>query len=134
MEYKIKKEDKKNPKDTLIEVSGLTDVISIKQILDNIEALEGQVTELSGKIGVEEATMKNVVDNHPKVGDLLPNSTDTKEVKEEKNLFLVAMFIFLKSRDYVQRARPIVKERKDIIKEETVNLEKIKEVTGIKYE
>lgn len=133
MEYKIKKEDKKNPLLSTIEITGLSDVVSIKDILDNIDALQKQISELDSKIRIERATMQNVVSNYKDINDLLPSMSDSKEEKDRKNQYLVALFIFLKSRDFIHRAEPVVKERKKIIKEEQDNLEKIKESTGIDY-
>ncbi len=85
--YKVKQEDKKEPLNTVIEIGGITDEIAVRQVTDNIQALEQQIHEVETKMRLEKATMENCMNNHPAIKDLLPADQDSDEDKEKKEIF-----------------------------------------------
>lgn len=116
-----------------IKVTGIESIITIKEIKDNIKTLEKEKVGIEGQLKIDRAMMVNVVNNHPKINDLLPKFKDTKKQKEEKELYLVALYLFLRSRDTVKKYESVLKDVNYALAEEAHNLEEIKKQTGIDH-
>lgn len=132
--YKLKEENKENPRLSLIEVSNLKDTITFQEVLENVNKLEKLVTELDGKLKLEQAKMTNITDNHASIKDLLPNKKDSKKEKDAKEIYLIAVNMYVTSREIVKEHSEMVEKCKKAIEQEKENLVIMQEATGIKYE
>lgn len=132
--YELAKENKEDPKQSQILVKNLTDTITFQEVLDNITKLEQARTEITAKNKIDRAKMVNITRNHPDVDKLLPKFEDTDKERDAKEVYLIALQMFLNSREVLRNGEASLKQIAKVLREEKENLKLMKEATGIDYE
>jgi len=128
--YTIKEKNKEG-RHALIEATGLTDTFTIKELSDNIKHMEKLVVEQTAKQRVEIATVKNILENFSSIAELEPKPDDSKEVKDEKNKFILALTMFFQSRSIIDETTQNLKHIKKALKKEKETLADVKDQTKL---
>jgi patatin-like phospholipase/acyl hydrolase len=107
-----------DPKDSLIEKSGITVTFSLHNIEADVAYLNKALKEIEGKLGIESATMANVERTHPHIAAMTPED-------------LVAAFLYKQSSGFVTIAKEKIAEINKQINDYKMETEEIKAQTGI---
>ncbi len=117
LKYKIKKKSKVTA-DSIIEVSGITREFSIAEVNDNIKSLEKLKREIEPMVGVYEAKITNIVNNHP-------------EVLKLSDEMRTAAYLYNEAYVFVKEAKKKLKEVDKQLKVQKKDLKDIANQTGL---
>lgn len=136
--YKVIEFNKDNPYQSNIQKSGVKVEFTIGHLWDNIQALKKQVKEIEAKVGIETATMKNIIHNYPIIIQMfmgqLPLSEIVKQLGEEYKITeeeRVAMHMFDRSRRFVNEAEDKLTEFAVAIEDDTRSMKEACEACKI---
>lgn len=118
IKYKMKKNNKV-AKDVVLEVSGITHLVSLREIETDVKYLEKARKEIDGMLGVEKAKMKNIENNHP-------------WVKKLSEIELLTAFLYYESMAVDKEAIPKLKEINRQLKVYKKEIKDIANQTGLK--
>lgn len=107
--------------EAVIEKSGLKHTFSLKDIKLDLEKIEKFRKEKSAQIDVETAKIKNVLEHHPKLGDL-------------SDVEIGGSFILFEAKKMIEAIQNKFKELDELETEYKKDIELIESQVGIKYE
>ena len=113
------KKNNKVAKDVVLEVSGITHLVSLREIETDVKYLEKARKEIDGMLGVEKAKMKNIENNHP-------------WVKKLSEIELLTAFLYYESMAVDKEAIPKLKEINRQLKVYKKEIKDIANQTGLK--
>lgn len=131
-DYKLAKENKKNPKLSDFEVIGVT--IKPKELMENVKYLKHHIKQAEAQVSLENTQMNNYMKHYPDIQQLLPVDGDEDKQKEDKEKFLVALKLYLDSRTKLVEYASAIDGMKKALKEDEDALKKIEKLSGQKYE
>jgi hypothetical protein len=114
-------EEAENPLETKLVKRSVDVEFTMQQMLDYENAADKQLIELIGKIDLEDAKMKNVVEHHD---DAIALVRDLDPIKQN------AIHIWLKSKEIIDVYAPKRDELRKAIDEHKAEIKSIKEQTG----
>lgn len=117
MIYKIKKNAKKI-EDIKIEVSGITNEFTLKEIKANEDYLTKQKKEIEGMVKVQRAKMVNITRNHPSVARFTPEQ-------------LTGAYLYKEASAFVSEAESKLKEINKQLREYKKDRDEIKKQIGL---
>jgi len=118
LKYKITKENKDNIFDTEIEVSGVTNKFTPRELVISLKSLNKLLIEITANKKIKAATMKNIENSNPIVKDLSPEN-------------LCACYLYYEAFTFNKEADKKLKEIETQIETDETNLEEIKKQTGL---
>jgi cysteinyl-tRNA synthetase len=130
IKYVIKEKNKEG-RHSIIEATGLTDTFTIKQLSDNIKAIEKMKKEQESKKKIEVATVKNILSNFKSIAEMEPKPEDSKSVREEKEKFILALSMYLKSRVIIDETTNNLKNIRKALASEKKTLADVREQTKL---
>lgn len=107
--------------EAVIEKSGLKHTFSLKDVKMDLEKIEKFRKEKLAQIDVETAKIKNVLEHHPKLGDL-------------SDVEIGGAFILFEAKHMIEAIENKFKELNDLEEEYKNDIKSIESQTGIKYE
>lgn len=119
--YKIKEKDDNDALNTLIIKEGITAEFKLQNVYDHKSKLEQEIKEKEGQVEIAQASMTNILENHPDVKEIV----DEIKKKENSQGILATLFLYIKHDIDKDNNQRMVDERKKVIAEYESELETI---------
>lgn len=134
--YKVIEHNKDNPYLSVIQKRGVNVEFTLSDLVSNIEGMKKQITEIEAKVGIEKATMQNIIHSHSKIIELVMGQKNAKDLGIEEYLMTekdrVAIDMFERSRRFVNGAEEKLIEFQLALKDDQRSLEEACVATKIK--
>ena len=138
--YKILEENKENPYLSNIQKSGVKVEFTIVEVWENIKALKKQMIEIESKVGIEKATMMNIIHSHPSIVKLMMGQVSLEiAIQELGKDYLItekdrlAIDMFERSRRFVNGSEDKLLEFSLAIKDDERSLKEACDALKIAY-